>query len=101
MTIISSSRFRYWSFHFILDLQASVHFFSGSADLFLPGTSCQTCQGHRLYDTNTSSTYRPLGRNFSLGYGDGSTVQGCQVTDTVTISGLTARVVLEPLYRLE
>lgn len=64
----------------------------GSSDLFLPGINCRaSCQGHRIYNTNASSSSQALGRNFSLAYGDGSTVQGDQFRDSVTIANLTVK----------
>ncbi|KAL5527800.1 hypothetical protein ACEPAG_6601 [Sanghuangporus baumii] len=72
-------------------VQFAVDFDSGSSDLFLPGPDCgQTCQGHTIYDPSKSSTSQDAGQNFQLAFGDGSTVQGEQFTDTVAIGGLTA-----------
>ncbi|KAG5654486.1 hypothetical protein H0H81_001985 [Sphagnurus paluster] len=48
------------------------------------------CEGHSVYNTYTSLTSKDLNQTFSLTYGDGSTVEGDQYTDTVTVSGLTA-----------
>jgi len=68
----------------------TVDFDTGSSDLFLPGTNCRVnCQGHKLYNTASSSTARDQRRTFSLAFGDGSTVQGEVFTDTVTVGGLT------------
>ncbi|KAI0346661.1 acid protease [Trametopsis cervina] len=65
---------------------------TGSSDLFLPGPQCQAnCQGHKVYDPSKSSTATDRHKSYSLAYGDGSTVQGEQYTDTVTIAGLTAQ----------
>lgn len=64
--------------------------FLGSSDLFLPGPDCgSTCRGHQIYDPSASSTAKDQGQSFSLGFGDGSTVEGDVFTDTVTIAGLT------------
>ncbi|KAF8897319.1 acid protease [Infundibulicybe gibba] len=69
----------------------TVDFDTGSSDLFLPGSNCRVnCQGHKLYNPAASTTARDLGRTFSLAFGDGSTVQGEQFSDTVAIAGLTA-----------
>jgi cathepsin D len=69
----------------------TVDFDTGSSDLFLPASGCDsTCSGHTLYDPSASSTSSDVGTNFTLSYGDGSTVSGEQYTDTVTIAGLTA-----------
>lgn len=69
-----------------------VDFDTGSADLFLPGSSCDsTCDGHTLYNPNASSSAVGLQQNFSLSYGDGSTVSGELYTDTVSIAGFVVR----------
>lgn len=66
-------------------------FDTGSADLFLPASTCgQTCSGHALYDPNSSSTAIDRNATFILSYGDGTSVQGEQYTDTVIIGGYTA-----------
>ncbi|KAI0032985.1 acid protease [Vararia minispora EC-137] len=72
--------------------QYTVDFDTGSSDLFLPGPDCNSsCANHTIYDPSGSSTSADLGQTFSLAYGDGSTVSGNQFTDSVAISGLTAR----------
>ncbi|KZP17216.1 acid protease [Athelia psychrophila] len=69
----------------------TVDFDTGSSDLFIPASDCgSTCSGHKAYNPGKSSTSKDVQKSFSLKYGDGSTVQGEQYTDTVTISGLTA-----------
>ncbi|KAI0312482.1 aspartic peptidase domain-containing protein [Amylostereum chailletii] len=69
--------------------RADVDFDTGSSDLFLPGASCgSTCSGHTLYNPNSSTTAKLLGKSFSLAYGDGSTVSGTQYTDTVSVGSI-------------
>jgi cathepsin D len=69
----------------------TVDFDTGSSDLFLPASNCNTnCAGHTLWTTSKSSTAKSLGKSYSLAFGDGSTVSGTQFSDTVTIAGLTA-----------
>ncbi|KAI0064928.1 acid protease [Artomyces pyxidatus] len=69
----------------------TVDFDTGSSDLFLPSSTCNsTCSGHTAYDTSASSTAKDIKKTFQLQYGDGSTVSGEQYTDTVSIAGLTA-----------
>ncbi|KAH8986111.1 acid protease [Lactarius akahatsu] len=69
----------------------TVDFDTGSSDLFLPGSNCDsTCSGHTLYDPSSSSTSSDAGQKFELKYGDGSTVSGEQYTDTVTLAGFNA-----------
>jgi len=70
----------------------TVDFDTGSSDLFLPSPSCDSsCSGHKSYDPNASSTAHDLSKTFSLAFGDGSTVDGEQFTDVVSIAGLTAK----------
>ncbi|KAL0581947.1 hypothetical protein V5O48_000004 [Marasmius crinis-equi] len=69
----------------------TVDFDTGSSDLFLPGSNCNTnCNGHKRYTTSASSTAVDQRRTFSLAFGDGSTVQGEVFHDTVTVAGITA-----------
>ncbi|KAH9161573.1 acid protease [Lactarius sanguifluus] len=69
----------------------TVDFDTGSSDLFLPGSDCDsTCSGHTLYDPSSSSASSDAGKTFELRYGDGSTVSGEQYTDTVTLAGFKA-----------
>ncbi|KAH0838841.1 Asp-domain-containing protein [Lanmaoa asiatica] len=77
----------------------TVDFDTGSSDLFLPGSTCDsTCSGHTLWDPTFSSTANDVGQTFSLQYGDGSTVSGEQYIDTVSIAGFTpSRRLLRPL----
>ncbi len=68
----------------------TVDFDTGSSDLFLPSPSCDsTCSGHTLYDSNASSTANDISKTFTLAFGDGSSVDGDQFTDVVSIAGLT------------
>ena len=68
----------------------TVDFDTGSSDLFLPSPSCNSnCSGHKSYDPDASSTAHDISKTFSLAFGDGSTVDGNQFTDVVSIAGLT------------
>jgi hypothetical protein len=70
----------------------TVDFDTGSSDLFVPSERCgSSCSGHKKYDPLASSTSHDLGKNFTLLYGDNSTVSGEQCTDNVTIAGLEVR----------
>jgi len=70
----------------------TVDFDTGSSDLFVPSTICDSsCSGHEKYNTSASSTSHDLGKKFTLTYGDGSIVRGKQYTDDVTIFGLKAK----------
>jgi cathepsin D len=65
-----------------------VAFDTGTSDLFLPGSDCDsTCTGHTLYDPNLSSTSSDVGESFDIQHGDDSTVSGEQYRDTVSIAG--------------
>ncbi|KAH9166029.1 acid protease [Lactarius sanguifluus] len=69
----------------------TVDFDTGSSDLFLPSSNCDsTCSGHTLYHPSRSSTSSDVGQTFKLRYGYGLTVSGEQYTDTVTIAGYEA-----------
>ena len=66
----------------------AVDFDTGSADLFLPASNCNsTCDGHALYNPNASTSAIDLNQRFMLAYGDGSTVSGELYSDTVAIAG--------------
>ncbi|KDQ17038.1 hypothetical protein BOTBODRAFT_30426 [Botryobasidium botryosum FD-172 SS1] len=67
----------------------AIDFDTGSSDLFVPGSDCQNCGNHPRYDRSASSTSKDLKRPFTLQYGSGES-DGDQVTDTVTVAGLTA-----------
>jgi cathepsin D len=70
----------------------TVDFDTGSSDLFIPSTKCDSsCSGHEKYNPSASSTSHDLKKNFTLTYEDGSSVGGEQYTDVVTISGLNVR----------
>ncbi|KAI9440395.1 acid protease [Lactarius indigo] len=69
----------------------TVDFDTGSSDIFLPSTGCDSsCDGHTRYDPNASTSAVDRKATFELMYGDGSTVSGEQYDDTVSIAGLTA-----------
>ncbi|KIJ61660.1 hypothetical protein HYDPIDRAFT_30879 [Hydnomerulius pinastri MD-312] len=69
----------------------TVDFDTGSSDLVLPAQDCSdTCNGHTRYDPTQSSTSYDLGKTFTLGYGDGSNVNGTQYMDNVYMGGYEA-----------
>ncbi|KAI6124559.1 aspartic peptidase domain-containing protein [Pisolithus croceorrhizus] len=69
----------------------TVIFDTGSSDLLLPSTSCNsTCDGHSLYDPSQSATSASLNKTFSLSYGGGSTATGELYSDNVLIGGYEA-----------
>ncbi|KAH8978614.1 acid protease [Lactarius akahatsu] len=70
----------------------TVNFDTGSSDLFLPSSTCDSsCNGHILYDTSESSTAYDSEAPFVLQYGDGSAVRGTLYTDDVSMGGYAAK----------
>ncbi|CAE6497762.1 unnamed protein product [Rhizoctonia solani] len=69
-----------------------IDFDTGSADLWVPSSSCTSsgCAPHDKYTSSSSSTSSKKSGTFSIGYGDGSTASGPIYTDTVTVAGLSA-----------
>ena len=67
-------------------------FDTGSSDLWIPSTECQTpvCELKRRYDPSKSSTSSPKPGRFTIEYGDGSGVDGSIFTDTVVVAGIKA-----------
>lgn len=73
---------------FVLD------FDTGSADTWVPSSSCTTnaCAKHNKYNASDSSTSDLVeGATLNVQYGDGSTTSGLVYTDDVTVAGLTAK----------
>ncbi|KAF9218348.1 acid protease [Gyrodon lividus] len=69
----------------------TVEFDTGSSDLLLPGINCDdSCDGHDLYDPESSSTSVDSNNVFEVLYANGDSAYGRQYTDKVTIAGLTA-----------
>ncbi|KAI0663088.1 protease [Cubamyces menziesii] len=69
-----------------------IDFDTGSSDLWIPSSSCNTCQGagKALYDASKSSTSALKDGTFEIEYGDGSSTSGPIYTDTVTVGGVKA-----------
>ncbi|KZT72180.1 acid protease [Daedalea quercina L-15889] len=67
-----------------------IDFDTGSSDLWVPSTNCTSvaCVSKSKYIAAASSTSHEQGGNFSIHYGDGSTVSGPVFTDTVTVAGI-------------
>ncbi|QRW23991.1 aspartyl protease [Rhizoctonia solani] len=68
-----------------------IDFDTGSADLWVPSSSCRTsgCSPHKKYTASSSSTSKSQSGSFSIQYGDGSTASGPIYSDTVTVGGLS------------
>ncbi|CAO3672336.1 unnamed protein product [Rhizopus stolonifer] len=68
----------------------SVVFDTGSSNLWVPSTRCvssPSCNSHRQYNAENSSTYISNGTDFSIMYGSGS-VQGIISQDTIIVGGI-------------
>ncbi|KAG1778406.1 aspartic peptidase domain-containing protein [Suillus placidus] len=69
----------------------TMDFDTGSADLFLPGTSCgSSCGGQERYIPGSSSSAQSLGTTFQVTYGDGSGAAGDVYKDTVLLADFKA-----------
>ncbi|KAF9995510.1 hypothetical protein BGZ79_010802 [Entomortierella chlamydospora] len=71
----------------------SVVFDTGSSDLWVPSTSCQssTCSNLHRYNPGKSSTYTQDGRAWSINYADSSWVSGVLGIDDITVAGITVK----------
>ncbi|KAF9220239.1 acid protease [Gyrodon lividus] len=68
-----------------------VEFDTGSSDLVLPGIYCdESCNGHGIYDPESSETCTNMEMSFLIRYTNGDDASGTVYTDTVSIGGLTA-----------
>ncbi|KAL0576809.1 hypothetical protein V5O48_005179 [Marasmius crinis-equi] len=70
----------------------TIDFDTGSSDLWVPSSSCtsSTCSSKKKYNAASSSTSQKKSGTFSIQYGDGSSVSGPLVADTVTVAGVKA-----------
>ncbi|KAJ7171323.1 acid protease [Mycena filopes] len=69
-----------------------IDFDTGSSDLWVPSSSCtsSTCSAKSKYKASSSSTTVKKSGTFTIVYGDHSTVSGPELTETVTVAGVTA-----------
>ncbi|KAG0276897.1 hypothetical protein BGZ95_006872 [Linnemannia exigua] len=69
----------------------SVVFDTGSSDLWVPSTSCQTltCMTLRRFNPSRSSTYHQDGRPWAINYADDSKVSGVLAMDNVKVAGIS------------
>ncbi|KAI0743998.1 acid protease [Daedaleopsis nitida] len=70
-----------------------IDFDTGSSDLWVPSAACtdDVCAKKSLYDTTKSSTTSKKSGNFTIHYGDGSSVSGPVFTDTVNVAGISIK----------
>ncbi|KAF8946308.1 hypothetical protein BGZ47_000854 [Haplosporangium gracile] len=68
----------------------SVVFDTGSSDLWIPSTSCQTltCMTLRRFNPSRSSTFHEDGRPWSINYADDSKVSGVLAKDNIKVAGI-------------
>ncbi|KAI0692346.1 protease [Cerioporus squamosus] len=71
------------------DQKFVVDFDTGSSDLWIPASSCDSCGSHSKYDPSASSESKKQSGSFQISYGDGSTASGDAYTDTVTVGGVS------------
>ncbi|ORX60416.1 acid protease [Hesseltinella vesiculosa] len=65
---------------------------TGSADVFIPGNSCvHQCHGHHAFDPHTSSTSKPLDKDFTIEFADGTSAKGKLYQESVRLGGLEAK----------
>ncbi|KAJ6554591.1 acid protease [Mycena capillaripes] len=69
-----------------------IDFDTGSSDLWVPSVLClsSTCAPKHKFNAFRSSTVKRKAGIFNIQYGDGSTVSGPIMTDTVTVAGVRA-----------
>ncbi|KIK64725.1 hypothetical protein GYMLUDRAFT_399781 [Collybiopsis luxurians FD-317 M1] len=68
-----------------------VDFDTGSADFWVPSSQCtDDCSSKSKYDPSASTSSQKQPGNFSIHYGDQSTVSGSIYSDAVTIAGITS-----------
>jgi len=68
----------------------TVIFDTGSSNLWVPSTKCNSfsCYMHNRYDSSSSATYEPAGKELSITYGTGS-IEGFTSRDVVTVGGIS------------
>ncbi|KAL0573987.1 hypothetical protein V5O48_007956 [Marasmius crinis-equi] len=72
--------------------QFTIDFDTGSADLWIPSSSCSgsVCSSKNRYNAASSSTAQKKSGTFRIAYADESTVSGPLYADTVTVAGIKA-----------
>ncbi|KAI0770143.1 acid protease [Fomes fomentarius] len=67
----------------------TVDFDTGSADLWVPSSSCRSCGGHNKYSPSKSSKSKKQKGSFSISYGDGSSASGTPYSDAVGVGAVS------------
>lgn len=60
----------------------TIDFDTGSSDLWVPSSSCKSCDGQHSYNPSKSSKSKKQSGSFTISYGDGSSASGTPYTDT-------------------
>lgn len=63
----------------------TVVFDTGSSDIWIPDTDCESCESHEKFNPDDSSTYKDLDSNFQIMYGSGP-VEGKTAEETLTLT---------------
>jgi cathepsin D len=66
-------------------------FDTGSSNLWMPSAECKSCGGKNHYNSDSSSSYKANGTDFSIHYGTGS-LSGFLSSDILTVADINARV---------
>ncbi|CCM02235.1 uncharacterized protein FIBRA_04315 [Fibroporia radiculosa] len=66
-----------------------IDFDTGSSDLWVASSNCDSCESQDSYDPSASSTSEEQSGTFSIEYGDGSTASGPIYTDDVSVAGIS------------
>ncbi|KAH9948108.1 aspartic peptidase domain-containing protein [Amylocystis lapponica] len=67
----------------------AIDFDTGSSDLWVPASGCDSCGNHSKYTSGSSSTFKKESGSFDISYQDGSTAEGDVATDTVSVAGVS------------
>lgn len=66
-----------------------IDFDTGSSDLWVPSTDCDSCEAQDTYDPSSSSSSEEQSGTFEISYGDGSAASGPIYTDDVSVAGVS------------
>ncbi|KAH9948844.1 acid protease [Amylocystis lapponica] len=66
-----------------------VNFDTGSADLWVPSSTCTTCGKHLTYNASASSSSEIKPNDFSINFIDGSNATGIVYSEIVSLAGIS------------